>query len=747
MTNSERRISYLEQVVAPPGEALPDTEILVRFARAMGFRGFDFANASEIFDEWARMTAGTNVDISGLSHDLLRSHGSVQWPFPRDPADERAAATTVPTAVPTTADTDGPLRRHGKGTSRLFTDRRFHTPDGRARLFPVRAGVARSEPTSAEFPLVLTTGRLRDQWHTMTKTGKVRRLKQHAPRPFLEIHPDDADARGIRGGDPVRVWNPRGEVRVQAEVTTAVRPGSVFLPMHWGRLGGDASGRANNLTANRVDPVSKEPDFKFSAVQVARAGKPRERIVVVGAGAAAYRFVHAYRALDREDEMHVFSDEPHPFYDRVRLPEYANENLGWEELLKFAKGELEGLDLHLHPSTPIRAVNRERRTVTDDQGREHPYDKLVAATGSRAFVPPGSPVGEPGIFTLRKRSDADGLKAHLEPGARVLVIGGGLLGLELAAALTEVGHRLTIVELGGRLMERQLDAIAADLLLEFVEEMGVVVHLNDQVQDIRREDTLVVTLESGPTFVVDAVVMAIGTRPNTDLLADAGVECGRGVLVDDHLRTSDPEIYAMGEVAEHRGLLHGITAAAEEQAEVVARHIAGDPLVTYEGSVRMNVLKFSDLDLCSIGIPVAPAGEDGYEEIVLLDRAEQHYKKCIIKDDRLVGAILMGDKIELAEFRELVANELELSDRRKELLRSGLGQEPVLGRLICSCNRVGDGNIREAIASGCDELPEICARTGAGVGCGSCKPEILRILEREAASPVAELEPEPAASA
>jgi ferredoxin-nitrate reductase len=341
---------------------------------------------------------------------------------------------------------------------------------------------------------------------------------------------------------------------------------------------------------------------------------------------------------------------------------------------------------------------------------------------------------------MRKRADADGLKEHLPPGAHVHIIGGGLLGLELAAALTEVGHRLTIVELGGRLMERQLDPLSADLLLEFVEELGVVVHLNDQVQDIRGNGSLVVTLKSGPTLDVDAVVLAIGTRPNIALLQEAGIECGRGALVDDHLRTSDLDIYAMGEVAEHRGQLHGITAAAEEQAEVVARHIAGDPLATYEGSVRMNILKFSNLDLCSIGIPVAPAGEDGYEEVVLLDRAEQHYKKCIIKDDRLVGAILMGDRLELAEFRELIANELELSDQRNHLLRSALASEPVIGKLICSCNRVGEGNIRSAVRGGRHELADICAETGAGVGCGSCKPEILRILETEMVTASAESE-------
>jgi ferredoxin-nitrate reductase len=713
MTNSERRIGYLEKVIDPPGEALPDTEIIQRFARAMGFHGFDFPSTAEIFDEYTRLTAGTNIDISGLSHDVLRARGSVQWPY------TSAAAASG---------------GDGVGTARLFTDHRFHTPDGKARLHGVDAGALRSEVTSAELPLVLTTGRIRDQWHTMTKTGKVRRLTQHIERPFVALHPDDAAARSIEDGDVVRVWNARGEVRVAAEITDDVPRGVVFVPMHWGRIGDQAAARANNLTALLVDPESKEPDFKYAAVQAERVVKTRERIVVVGAGAAAYRFVNAYRELGADDEIHVFSGEPHPFYDRVRLPEYVSERFAWNDLLKFRDGELERLNLHLHRSTAIVAIDRQARVVVDERGGRHPYDRLVVATGSRAFVPADSALSTPGTITMRTRADAERLKASLTAGSRVLVVGGGLLGLELAAALCEMAVTVTVIELGPRLMERQLDPVAGELLLACVEEMGIEVRLCEQVRSIERlgvaeESPLRVTSSGGSVHEFDAVVVAIGTRPNIELLATAGIECGRGARVNDHLQTSDPRVYAMGEVAEHRGLLHGVTAAAEEQAEVVARHIAGDVLAAYEGSVRMNVLKLAEVHLSSIGLPEAPTGEEGYEEIVVLDRAEGYYKKCVIKDDRLVGAILLGDKAELAEFRDLIASGLELGDRRSRLLRGGPAASPRRGRLVCSCGSVGDGNIEDAIASGCTELGAVCTTTGAGVGCGSCKPEIRRILD------------------
>jgi ferredoxin-nitrate reductase len=262
--------------------------------------------------------------------------------------------------------------------------------------------------------------------------------------------------------------------------------------------------------------------------------------------------------------------------------------------------------------------------------------------------------------------------------------------------------------------------------------MGVTVRVRNSVTAMhlaRNGSGISIALQSGAAGTFDAVVIAIGTRPNIDLLAAAGVECGRGVRVNDHLQTSDPRIYAMGEVAEHRGELHGITAAAEEQAEIAARHMAGETLACYEGSLRMNILKIADVHVSSIGIPSVPDGETGYEDVFVLDRSQGYYKKCIVKDDRLVGAILVGDGAELAEFRELVQTGWELRERRSTLLKDGARREPVMGKVVCSCGNVGDGNLRKAIEAGSCCLTELCAATGAGIGCGSCRPEIVRILD------------------
>ncbi|MBL0744773.1 nitrate reductase [Chryseolinea lacunae] len=705
MTNSERRISHLSKIVAPPGEARADAEILCRFAKAMGFAGFDYASPAEIFAEHTRLTKGTNIDISGLTYDRLKAEGTVQWPVPSP---------------------------GHKGTSRLFTDHTFYTTSGKAKFFPLGAPENLSEPVTEDYPLILTTGRIRDQWHTMTKTGKVNRLRQHIDKPFLEIHPYDATARNIRNGDPVVIRNARGETRVCARITDEIKQGVVFLPMHWGRNMTNDLARANNVTSSLVDPISKEPDFKFSAVAVEAYRKPVERILVVGAGAAAYRFICTYRGLNLEDEIVVISKEKDAFYNRVLLPEYVNENLTWEKLQKFQAGEFEALNVSIHLENEIVELNRKDKVAIDRYGEAHPYDKLILATGTRAHVPNDAPIKLPGVFTMRTRNDADRLKSHVKRNGHVLIIGGGLLGLELAASLREMDVSVSILQLGSRLMERQIDRVAGELLLDFVEESDIAVYINDQVQSVlfdEQTEKLVTHLRSGKTILVDALVYAVGTRPNIEFAMEAGIESARGILVNDYLQTSDPDVFAVGEIAEHCGKTLGITSAAEKQADVLARFLYGDAQSQYDGAVPMNILKLSGLDLCSIGLAEIPANEKGYDEILFIDKSLRYYKKCIIKDDRLVGAILIGDKREFAEFKSLIENGTELSERRMQLLRSGKAAEPVIGKLVCSCNQVGAGNLQTLMNAGCDTLNELCQRSGAGLGCGSCKPEIQQMLK------------------
>ncbi len=711
MTNSERRVSYLPKEIEAPGEARPDVDIFCDFARRMGFRGFNFNSASEIYDEYAQMTKGTNIDVSYLNYERLKTEGTFQWPVPE--------------------------LRH-QGTPRLFQDKQFYTPSKKA-IFNIPAKLYNTSVlTNDAYPLVLTTGRVRDQWHTMTKTGKVSRLKTHYPKPVLEIHPVDAYLYKIKDGDITEIKGENGVVRVRAKITETIKKGVVFLPMHWGKKLQSNLNRANNLTNTHVDPLSKEPDFKFTRVAVSKYKKPVDKIIIVGAGAAAFRFVENYREHNKVDEIHVFSKEPHLFYNRVLLPEYVTEELTWEQLLKIKTLELTKLNVHLHPETLISNIDKAEKIVTDSNGDTHTFDKLILATGSRAFVPKDVQIDLPGRFTMRNKIDADKFKNYLDATGlppeeqHVVIVGGGLLGLELAAAMKHKNAKITIVQRASRLMERQLDKISSKLLALDVQERGIQIYFDNEVSTVfDDEDTgeLNITLKSGKSITANAIVYAIGTIPNVDIARSNGIACRRGVIVNQHLQSSHPDIFAIGEIAEFNNQLFGITSAAEEQATILANFIAGDISEAYNGSVLMNILKFNDLNLCSIGDIDVPENDTSYEEIIFTDIKKRYYKKCIVKDDLLIGAVLMGDKNEFAEFKTLIESKIEMADKRDTLLRGASNDTPVLGKLVCSCSQVGAGNIEDTIAKGCTDFTELCNKTGAGLGCGSCKTEVREILQ------------------
>jgi ferredoxin-nitrate reductase len=702
MTNSERRISYMNKIVDAPGEALPDTEIICRFAKKMGFHGFDFKDHDSIYKEHAQLTAGTNIDVSGLDYDILKEKKTVQWPYS--------------------------INEKGGGMARLFSDKKFYTPSTKAIIHAVPDAITSEQPDK-DFPLILTTGRVRDQWHTMSRTGKVSKLNKHIAQAYIEINPTNASLIGIKENDIVMVRSRRGEVRVKAKITTDIKKGVVFLPMHWGKILGSDLNRANNLTSELVDPISKEPDFKFCAVSVSKYKKPhRQRIVVIGAGAGAYGFVRSYREVNQDDEIIIFSKENFPFYNRVMLPDYISGVQKWEQLVKMTDEEEPGYNITLHRGISVEKIDKEKKFVIDSRGKKTDYDILIMATGSRAAVPKNIP-NLPGIFTMRSRTDADNFKNHIPKEAHVVIVGGGLLGLEMAASLCEVGVRISIIQRISRFLDRQLDPLGSQLLHEEMIRQGCDIYYDEEVQLFYGQEKLTgIRLKSGKHIQCDALIIAIGTVPNTELAKSIGLEHKRGVVVNDYLQTSDPDIYAIGEIAEFKGTMYGITAAAEQQAHVLANYLQGDIASYYSGSTFMNIIKIHGFDLCSIGIPECPNYEE-YEEVVFMDRAKNYYKKCIIHEDKLVGAILIGDKEEFREFKELIENKTELSEKRIQLLRSGKKSEPVLGKLVCSCNNVGSDNLKKKIGEGCTDLKELCAITGAGTGCGSCRPEVKRILD------------------
>lgn len=723
MTNAERRITHLSKVIDAPGEALPDAEIICRFAAKMGWGNkFKYNNFSEIYKEYTETTRGTNIDVTGVSYELLKER-TIQWPLRSEELRVESAELEKENSTLYTLNSQQNL-----GTPRLFEKGEFYTPNKRAKIHAV-PDENLSEKLSKEFPLILLTGRIRDQWHTMTKTARVNKLNQHIPTPFVEIHPKDAQKRGIEEGIIVEVKGNRGSVKVKAKLTDEVKIGTCFLPMHWGRVLGNDFGRANNLTNVLVDARSKEPDFKFSAVEVVKYVKPKEKIIIIGAGSAGLGFISSYRKLNQIDDIEVFSKEIYPFYNRVMLPDYISGTQSWEQLVKLREDQFSENNIKVHKAIGINHIDRKNKVVVDDLGNEHSYDKLFLGMGSQAFMPKNFPKMA-GIFNMRSRLDADTLQPFLKKNGHVVVVGGGLLGLEMAASLREIEINVTVVQRIGRFMDRQLDPLGSDILHEEIVARGIDVYYNDEVEQFYGTEKIEgVRLKSGQKLDCNAIIVAAGTIPTIQLAKEAGLACNRGVVVNDYLQTSDPDIFACGEIAEWKKQMWGITAAAEQQAEVVAKFLAGDLSSFYKGSLSMNLLKMHGLNLCSLGVVEIPAGSTDYEEVTFIDKAKHYYKKCIIQNDRLVGAILIGDKSEFLEFRDLIANGIELSEKRLALLRSGKTSEPVLGKLVCSCNNVGQGNLENAIKGGCTDFAQLCQKTGAGTGCGSCRPEVRMILE------------------
>ena len=703
MTNAERRITLLEKLTEAPGEALPDAEIICRFAQKMGYKGFDYDSPEAIYKEHAELTRGTNIDISGLDFTVLREKRSVQWPWTTHAATETS-----------------------KG---IFRDKRFPTPSSRAIIHAVD-DANRGISADSRWPLILTTGRIRDQWHTMTKTGKVNRLKQHIADAYVELHPVDARQRGIQEGDIVDIVSKSGEARVKARISTDIKPGVVFMPMHWGKLAGSDLNRANNLTGRLVDPRSKEPDFKYTAVELLKHVPPKRKIIVVGAGAGACGFVRSYRRVNRTDDIEVFSKEAFPFYNRVLLPDYISGYMPWDNLVRMTDKEEKEFRITLNRGVSIVSIDRESKSVTDSNGAIHYYDVLLLATGSRAATLRDLPAME-GMFTMRSRTDADRFRTYITGReGKVVIVGGGLLGIELAASLRENGKEVVIIQRISRLMDRQLDSLGSQLLHEELTGKGIEIYYNDEIERVLgNSEVKGLRLKSGLLLDCNAVVVAIGTVPNIELAKAADLNCKRGVVVDPFLRTNDPNVFAIGEIAEFEGFLYGITAAAEQQAAIVANYLRGDISQYYEGSLLMNILKMHGTELCSLGMVECP-DDPSYEEVVFIDKAKRYYKKCIIHNDRLVGAILIGDKSEFLEFRDLIQQKLELSEKRIQLLRSGKPAEPVLGKLVCSCSNVGEGNLLSRIEQGCTDLVQLCQLSGAGMGCGSCRSEVKTILEK-----------------
>jgi len=722
MTSSERRVGLVRRAVQPPDEAKPDWEIVAGLARHLGYGdAFAWRDSAAVFDEFAACTAGRPCDMTGVSHARIRQQGGLQWPCPAQPVDEHA------------------------GTVRLYENRRFPTPDGRARFTPT-PHAAPAETPDPDFPILLTTGRVADQWHTMTRTGHSPSLRASAGDPTLSCHPLDADAAGLDDGELVRVVSRRGELRVTVALDETMPRGVAFAPFHWGELQAAAgAGALNALTIAAVDPSSAQPELKAVAVRLEpvrrreepvrrRAPPTPKRLVVVGTGMAGLAVVEeALRRRPAEQwKIVMLGEEPGPSYNRVLLSKLLARTCGPGELelRPLAWYAAHGVDLR--GGCSAAALDLEHRQVVDEAGGRHPYDALVVATGSRAFVPPVPGADLPHVDVFRTWRDADALAATPR-GTRAVIVGGGLLGLEAAAGLRACGVEVTVVELASQLMGLQLDAGAAAMLQRALTQQGIACRLGRNAARIEADR---VVLDDGEELPATRVVVAAGVRPEVSLARTAGLAVRRGIVVDDTLRTDAPSVWAVGECAEHDGVVYGLWSPLAEQARVAGAGVAGDPAAFY-GAVQATTLKVSGVDVYAGGASAgsAPAGHD---EVVLSDTRSGIYRRLVLDGERLTGAALVGD---VGAARELSALLRTGEPVPAELLASGgagaspeaLAADPAA--TLCSCNGVSVGDAQKAIRrDGLSTVAQVGLRTRATTGCGGCSADVQSLLELEAAA-------------
>jgi len=391
----------------------------------------------------------------------------------------------------------------------------------------------------------------------------------------------------------------------------------------------------------------------------------REKLVIVGAGMAAARFVAELLAAapDRFD-ITLIGDEPRLPYNRVLLsPVLA--------------GDMELADIELEPAhwwrdagveivTGRKVVSIEARAhrLRYENGETLGYDRLILATGSTAIRLPVEGANLPGVHAFRDARDAETLSRLADEGKRFAVIGGGLLGLEAAYGFARRGAKACVVHVMDRLMERQLDAAGAAVLQRLVEAKGVTVFTSADTARIGgRGRVESIAFRDGRTFDIDAVVFAVGVRPNTTLAQAAGLKVGRGIVVDDGLSTSDPDIFAIGECIEHRGVCYGLVEPAYQQARVLAKHLAGHD-ASYAGSVVATNLKVSGVRVFSAGDPIG----EGAQAIICKDPRMGLYRKLVIADDRLTGAVLIGDASGAQDYLALIRSGESIASFRDELM-------------------------------------------------------------------------------
>ncbi|CAF1856505.1 nitrite reductase large subunit NirB [Bacillus subtilis] len=463
----------------------------------------------------------------------------------------------------------------------------------------------------------------------------------------------------------------------------------------------------------------------------------KKQLVLVGNGMAGVRAIEEILSVAKDEfQITIFGAEPHPNYNRILLSKVLQGDTDIKDITLNDWDWYEENNIQLYTNETVIKVDTENKTVITDADRIQPYDELILATGSVPFILPIPGADKKGVTAFRDIKDTDTMLAASKQYKKAAVIGGGLLGLEAARGLLNLGMDVSVIHLAPFLMERQLDATAGRLLQNELEKQGMTFLLEKQTEEIVGDDRVEgLRFKDGTSIEADLVVMAVGIRPNTTLGAESGIPVNRGIIVNDYMQTEIPHIYAVGECAEHRGIAYGLVAPLYEQAKVLAKHMCGIETKPYEGSVLSTQLKVS-------GVEVFSAGDFNESEekkaIKVFDEQDGIYKKIVLRGNQIVGAVLFGDSSEGNRLFSMIQKEADISETSKISILQPLSQEAGTSitaamsddEIICGCNGVSKGAIIQAIQEkGCSSTDEIKACTGASRSCGGCKPLVEEILQ------------------
>ncbi|MCW9014321.1 MAG: nitrite reductase large subunit NirB [Gammaproteobacteria bacterium] len=466
----------------------------------------------------------------------------------------------------------------------------------------------------------------------------------------------------------------------------------------------------------------------------------KEKLVVIGNGMAGMRTVEELLKIAPEKyEITVFGAEPYGNYNRILLSPVLCGDKTIDEIMLNDLQWYADNNITLHKGVKVTAIDRKTCKVTGEDGTCAEYDRLLLATGSDSFIIPVPGHELPGVVGFRDIKNVDSMLTTARTRKRAVVIGGGLLGLEAANGLIKQGMDVTVVHLMDWLMERQMDEVSGEMLKNSLEAQGMKFLMKASTQEILGDGKVEkVKFADGSEIETDMVVMAVGIRPNIELAKQIGLHCERGIVVNDTLQTFDPKIYAIGECVQHRGQCYGLVAPLFEMAKVCANHLAKYGIGIYQGSVTSTKLKVTGIDLFSAGDFM---GDETTDDIIVRDATRGIYKKVVVKDDKILGAVLYGDTIDGAWYFQLMREGTSIADIRDQLMfgQAHLGNSGHGGNVvaemsddteICGCNGVCKGDVVNAITThGLFTLDEVRAHTKASSSCGSCTGLVEQILE------------------